>query len=334
MTTSSHSLLSIRDLTVEFRTDVGTVRAVDGISFDVAPGETVGIVGESGCGKSVTALAILGLIPTPPGRIVAPSSIRLEGRELVGLKEAQLRKVRGSQVTMIFQEPMTALNPVFTLASQMIDVIRVHQSLGRTEARREAERLLTKVGIPSPARRLDEYPHQLSGGMRQRVMIAMALASGPKLLVADEPTTALDVTTQATVLEQMKQLQSEYKMATMLITHDLGVIAETCQRVIVMYCGKIVEMAPVSALFTTPRHPYTKGLLDSVPRIRPTRLAVLPTIEGRVPDLTRLPSGCRFRDRCPRALEQCGVSQPPIVLDGMGREVACFNPHPGGGSPG
>jgi peptide/nickel transport system ATP-binding protein len=320
-------LLGVRDLVVEFSTPQGKVRAVDGVSFEVREGETLGIVGESGCGKTVTGLAILGLIPRPPGRI-AGGAIELAGRELTGLAEAELRDIRGSQVSMIFQEPMTALNPVFTVCSQMTDVLRRHKGLTRAQARREGIDLLGKVGIPAAAKRIDEYPHQLSGGMRQRVMIAMALSCGPKLLVADEPTTALDVTTQAQVLELINQLQGEFGMAVILITHDLGVVAETCGRALVMYCGKIVESAPIEPLFARPRHPYTHGLLASIPRIRPDKVRRLPTIEGRVPDLLHLPAGCRFADRCERAQADCHRSEPAL----SGTECAayaCYHPWDG-----
>ncbi|MDJ0926311.1 MAG: ABC transporter ATP-binding protein [Gammaproteobacteria bacterium] len=320
-------LLRVRDLAVEFATPQGTVRAVDGISFDVHENETVGIVGESGCGKTVTGLAILGLIPSPPGRIAA-GSIQFAGRELVGLDEEALRAVRGSDISMIFQEPMTALNPVFTVGSQMTDVLKRHKGLTAEQARREAIDMLGKVGIPAAARRIDEYPHQLSGGMRQRVMIAMALSCGPKLLVADEPSTALDVTTQAQVLELINALQDEFGMAVILITHDLGVVAETCRRAIVMYCGKIVEKAPIEPLFDRPRHPYTHGLLDSIPRIRADKLDRLPTIEGRVPDLLHLPSGCRFADRCARATNECRAAEPDLRRDGDAA-FACFHPWEG-----
>jgi oligopeptide/dipeptide ABC transporter ATP-binding protein len=320
-------LLEVRDLVVEFATPQGTVRAVDGVSFDVHTGETLGIVGESGCGKTVTGLALLGLIPSPPGRI-AGGSIRLAGRELVGLSEDELRNIRGSDVSMIFQEPMTALNPVFTVGSQMTDVLRRHKQLSPGQARREAIDMLGKVGIPAAAKRIDEYPHQLSGGMRQRVMIAMALSCGPRLLVADEPTTALDVTTQAQVLELMNALQEEFHMAVILVTHDLGVVAETCGRALVMYCGKVVERAPIEQLFAGPRHPYTHGLLASIPRIRPDKVRRLPTIEGRVPDLLHLPSGCRFAERCDRATDQCRGSEPTLTGDERGA-YACFHPWEG-----
>jgi oligopeptide/dipeptide ABC transporter ATP-binding protein len=317
-------ILEVRDLVVEFSTPQGVVRAVDGVSFEVRGNETLGIVGESGCGKTVTGLSLLGLIPSPPGRI-AGGSIRFEGRELVGLEEDELRSIRGADISMIFQEPMTALNPVFTVASQMSDVLMRHKGLTRAQARSAAIEMLAKVGIPAPQKRVDEYPHQLSGGMRQRVMIAMALSCGPRLLIADEPTTALDVTTQAQVLELINDLQQEFHMAVILVTHDLGVVAETCRRALVMYCGKIVEQAPVEQLFSSPRHPYTHGLLASIPRIRPDKLHRLPTIEGRVPDLLHLPAGCRFADRCERAAAQCRTMEPALTGDGAAH-YACFHP--------
>ena len=327
MTENSEILLSVRDLVVEFATDQGTVRAVDGVSFDIRAGETVGLVGESGCGKTVTGLAILGLIPSPPGRIVS-GSIKLQGQDLTQLSEPELRKIRGSEISMIFQEPMTALNPVFRIGSQMVDVLQRHQQFTQRQARAAAIEMLAKVGIPDPGVRIDDYPHQLSGGMRQRVMIAMALSCGPKLLVADEPTTALDVTTQAQVIEQIIKLQSEFGMAMLLITHDLGVVAETCSQAIVMYCGSVLENAPVSELFARPRHPYTSGLLGSIPRIQASRQAELPTIPGMVPDLLHLPAGCRFADRCSRVMEQCQQQRPTLQpLSGALTEVACYEPN-------
>jgi oligopeptide/dipeptide ABC transporter ATP-binding protein len=317
-------LLRVRDLVVEFTTDQGVIRAVDGISFDVHENETVGIVGESGCGKTVTGLALLGLIPSPPGRI-AGGSIEFQGRNLAAMPEAELREIRGREISMIFQEPMTALNPVFTIGNQMIDVLRRHRGLTRRQARAEAIDMLDKVGIPAPASRVDEYPHQLSGGMRQRVMIAMALSCGPKLLVADEPTTALDVTTQAQVLERINQLQQEFRMSVILVTHDLGVVAETCRRALVMYCGRVVESALIEPLFASPRHPYTEGLLASIPRIRPDKLKTLPIIPGRVPDLLQLPPGCRFADRCQRAQDDCRRVDP-AVHEQDERSFACHHP--------
>ncbi|MCP4000856.1 MAG: ABC transporter ATP-binding protein [Gammaproteobacteria bacterium] len=324
---SSDILLSVRDLVVEFATDQGIVRAVDGVSFTIKAGETVGLVGESGCGKTVTGLAILGLIPSPPGRIVS-GSIELQGQDLTQLSEPALRKIRGSEISMIFQEPMTALNPVFRIGSQMIDVLRRHQQLSKRQAHAAAIEMLAKVGIPDPAVRIEEYPHQLSGGMRQRVMIAMALSCGPKLLIADEPTTALDVTTQAQVIEQIIKLQSEFGMAMILITHDLGVVAETCRQAIVMYCGSVLENAPVTELFAHPRHPYTLGLLGSIPRLQADRQTKLPIISGMVPDLLHLPSGCRFADRCNKVMQQCRQQRPLLgALPDTSTKVACYDPH-------
>ena len=304
-------LLSVRDLAVEFRTDKGPARAINGVSFDVYPGETLAIVGESGCGKSVSSLAIMGLIPSPPGKIVA-GSIRYQGQELVGLNEKAYRRLRGSQISMIFQEPMTALNPVLKISTQMIDVIRNHQSLSRKEAKQHAIEMLSKVGIPAPEKRVDDYPHQLSGGMRQRVMIAMALSCHPSLLLADEPTTALDVTIQAQVMREMVRLKQQLEMAMILVTHDLGVVAESCDRVVVMYCGEVVEQGTVDAIFANPQHPYTRGLLESVPKVREHKIRRLPTIEGMVPDLFHLPQGCRFADRCVLASTQCHQHSPEL----------------------
>ena len=318
-------LLSVRNLEVEFSTERGVIRAIDDVSFDVYPGETLGLVGESGCGKSVTSLGILGLIPTPPGRITR-GSIRLQGRELVGLAESEYRRVRGSEISMIFQEPMTALNPVFTVANQMIDVLVRHQGLSRSAARRRAVEMLGLVGIPSPEKRIDDYPHQMSGGMRQRVMIAMALSCNPKLLLADEPTTALDVTTQAQVMEQIVRLQEDLGTSVLLVTHDLAVVAETCHRAVVMYAGTVVEEAPIERLFAQPRHPYTEGLLKSIPRIREEKLPLLPTIPGTVPDLLHLPAGCRFADRCYKAAAVCRQREPLLGYDGM-QGVACHMPN-------
>jgi len=319
-------VLSVRDLVVEFTTRYGPVRAVDGVSFDVYPNETLGIVGESGCGKTVTGLSILGLIPSPPGRIVS-GEIRLAGRDLTKMPEEELRGLRGHEISMIFQEPMTALNPVLTVGSQMVDVLRRHKQYTRRQARAVAVEMLARVGIPVPGKRIDEYPHEMSGGMRQRVMIAMALSCDPKVLIADEPTTALDVTTQAQVLEQIVKLQEEFHMAVVLITHDLGVVAETCHRALVMYCGEVIERADIDRLFEAPRHPYSRGLLDSIPRLRADKLAELPVIPGMVPDLMHLPPGCRFADRCPRARDDCRRARP--ALDGgpgSPAAVSCFHP--------
>jgi len=320
------TLLCVRNLVVEFDTRFGPVRAVDDISFDIFPNETVGIVGESGCGKTVTGLSLLRLVPSPPGRIVQ-GSIILNGNDLVQLPENDMAQLRGDDISMIFQEPMTALNPVLSLGTQMTDVLRQHRKMTKREARNVAIDMLEKVGIPVPEKRIDEYPHELSGGMRQRVMIAMALSCNPKLLVADEPTTALDVTTQAQVLEQIVELQEEFHMAVILITHDLGVIAETCQRAIVMYCGNIVETGTVEDLFQRPRHPYTKGLLESIPRLRDERIAELPIIPGMVPDLLSLPAGCRFADRCKYAQADCLQTPPRLESSGdAGSGVACYHP--------
>ena len=306
-------LLAVRDLRVSFDTDAGVVRAVDGVDFSIAEGETLGIVGESGCGKTVTSLAILDLLPRPPGRIEAGSSIRLEGTELVGAPDALLRSVRGNRVAMIFQEPMSSLNPVIRIGDQIGEALRLHRGLDRAAARAEAIRLLGEVGIPSPADRVDAYPHQLSGGMRQRVMIAMALSCEPDLLIADEPTTALDVTIQAQILELLADLRRRHGMAVLLITHDLGVVSEVCDRVLVMYAGQIVEEAVVDDLFVAPRHPYTRGLLGSLPGVAGSGRRLTP-IAGSVPSPLNWPVGCRFRDRCPEAFERCG--EPPALAGG------------------
>jgi len=327
MPNAAQPLLRVRDLTVEFATDQGIVRAVDSVSFDLQAGETLGLVGESGCGKTVTGLSILGLIPSPPGRVVA-GSIEFMGRDLTQLGEAELRRIRGSEISMIFQEPMTALNPVFRVGSQMMDVLRLHQGLSRRQAHSAAIEMLGKVGIPLPHKRVDDYPHQLSGGMRQRVMIAMALSCNPKLLVADEPTTALDVTTQAQVLEQILSLQQEFGMAMILVTHDLGVVAETCRQAVIMYCGSIIENAAVDTMFSQPRHPYTAGLLSSIPRVREKKVAELPVIPGMVPDLLHLPPGCRFADRCAKVHDRCRAEPPPLATtENIPGKVACYDPN-------
>ncbi len=319
-------VLSVRDLVVEFATERGAVRAVNGVSFDVFGGDTLGIVGESGCGKTVTSLALLGLVPSPPGRIVS-GEIRLGEVDIVGLNDRQMRQIRGRDIAMIFQEPMTALNPVFTVGQQMSEVLRRHRGLSKRQARTAAIEMLATVGIAAPENRVDEYPHQLSGGMRQRVMIAMALSCSPKILVADEPTTALDVTTQAQVMEQIVSLQSQFDMAVVLITHDLGVVAQTCERALIMYCGEVIEQAPVKQLFSAPRHPYTQGLLASIPRVRAARQSILPTIPGRVPDLLDLPSGCLFADRCARVAARCRTERPKLSVDAASHcAVACHDP--------
>jgi len=322
------ALLEVKDLCVEFNTDRGRLRAVDNVSFSVSPGEILGLVGESGCGKTVTGLSILGLVPQPPGEVVN-GQILFEGTDLLQLPPKAMQAKRGSDISMIFQEPMTALNPVFTVGAQMTEVLRLHKGLTRTQARNAAIEMLGTVGIPSPERRINDYPHEMSGGMRQRVMIAMALSCGPKLLIADEPTTALDVTTQAQVLEQIVKLQRQFEMAVILITHDLGVVAETCDRALVMYCGEVVESATVDDLFAAPAHPYTSGLMNSIPRLRDQALDRLPVIEGMVPDLLNMPGGCRFADRCQGVQSNC--SQDRIALvdapAAAPRSVRCLYPH-------
>lgn len=317
-------ILTVENLTVEFDTDKGKVRAIDGINFHVMPGETLAIVGESGCGKSVSSLSIMGLVPSPPGKIVE-GSIKFKNQELVGLSDKAYRKVRGNDISMIFQEPMTALNPVLKISTQMVDVIRLHNKVSKSEAKQRAIEMLETVGIPAPKQRINEYPHQLSGGMRQRVMIAMALSCGPDLLLADEPTTALDVTIQAQVMAELVRLQKKLGMAVVLVTHDLGVVAESCQRVAVMYCGQIIEEASVEDIFASPKHPYTQGLLKSIPVIRDKKIPRLETIEGMVPDLRDLPAGCRFADRCQFKEQCCTQSSPKLTGEGA-HKVACFNP--------
>jgi oligopeptide/dipeptide ABC transporter ATP-binding protein len=314
-------LLRVRDLRTFFYSAGAVARAVDGVSFDVASGESLGVVGESGCGKSVTALSILRLI-RPPGRIEGGSQILFEGTDLLGLPEREMRKVRGNRIAMIFQEPMTALNPVFTVGDQIAEVARIHQGASRKAARRRAIEMLETVGISSPAQRVDEYPHQLSGGMRQRIVIAMALVMRPALVIADEPTTALDVTIQAQILELLAGLQSQVGMSVLLITHDLGVVAETCSRVVVMYGGEIVEESPVGPLFDSPHHPYTEGLLGAMPRMGQAKDR-LDTIPGTVPPPTAWPNGCRFRDRCKYAWERCEREHPPLYQIGAGRVSRC-----------
>src|SRR5580658_10521966 len=304
-------LLRVRDLVTTFRTDAGVLRAVDQVSFDVPRGGTVALVGESGCGKSVTALSILRLLASPPARIEG-GQVELEGRDLLALPEREMRAVRGNVVSMIFQEPMTSLNPVYTVGWQIMEAWRLHRKKSRSEARARAAELLRLVGIADPDTSADAYPHQLSGGQRQRVMIAMALACQPKLLLADEPTTALDVTIQAQILELLRDLQHKMQMSVLLITHDLGVVAENARHVVVMYAGRVVEDAPVAELFARPMHPYTRGLLGSVPRGKPEATRRLHAIEGMVPDLRHLGAGCRFADRCPMRVNKCTEAEPPL----------------------
>ncbi|MDP9033518.1 MAG: ABC transporter ATP-binding protein [Myxococcota bacterium] len=316
-------LLSVRELVTSFRTDSGCLRAVDQVSFDVPHATTVALVGESGCGKSVTALSILRLVATPPGRIES-GAVEIEGRDLLRLSEREMRKVRGNLVSMIFQEPMTSLNPVYSVGWQIIEAIVLHQKLSRRKARERALELLHLVGIPEATTHIDAYPHQLSGGQRQRVMIAMALACEPKLLIADEPTTALDVTIQAQILELLADLQRRLAMSVLLITHDLGVVAENARHVLVMYAGRLVESAPVGELFARPMHPYTRGLLESIPRPGRRTGRRLRAIEGLVPDLRHLPPGCRFGDRCPMRVERCAREEPPLAEIAPGRLARCW----------
>jgi oligopeptide/dipeptide ABC transporter ATP-binding protein len=316
------ALLEVRDLRTHFRTEDGEFPAVDGVSFEVQAGRTLAIVGESGCGKSVTSLSIMGLVPDPPGRIVG-GSIRFEGRELIGAPARELQDLRGNGLAMIFQEPMSSLNPVFTIGEQIMEGLLRHRRIGRIEARARALAMLRQVRMPAPEQRLDEHPHQLSGGMRQRAMIAMALACEPRLLIADEPTTALDVTIQAQILALMRTLQVETGSAVILITHDLGVVAEVADEVLVMYAGRVVERAPVAALFAEPQHPYTIGLLGSIPRldVQSKRLAA---IDGQVPDPLRRPPGCSFAARCPFADAQCRAAAPALKAVASGHESACW----------
>jgi peptide/nickel transport system ATP-binding protein len=327
-TPAAQTLLEVEDLKTYFFLRGGILKAVDGVSFSLKPHETLAIVGESGCGKSMTALSLMRLIPEPPGRIVG-GAVRLAGIDLVGLDERAMRQVRGKDISMIFQEPMTSLNPVMTVGRQITEVLLLHESMSGKEAMRRAVEILRLVRIPEPEQRLKEYPHQLSGGMRQRVMIAMALACDPKVLIADEPTTALDVTIQAQILEIILDLQKKLGTAVILITHDLGVVAETAQRVIVMYAGRKVEEAPVGELFARPLHPYTHGLMASIPRLelmrgsRETKRR-LQEIPGIVPALTNLPAGCAFAPRCPFAIDRCRQEAPPYEQKQPGHWAACW----------
>ncbi len=318
------ALLEVENLQTHFRTPDGVNRAVDGVSFHVEAGETLAIVGESGCGKSVTAMSILRLIPEPPGKIAG--AIRFQGKNLLDYSEPEMRKIRGNDISMIFQEPMTSLNPVLTVGRQIGETLRLHQGLSASQAEERSIEMLNLVGIPEAKRRVREYPHQLSGGMRQRVMIAMALACNPKLLIADEPTTALDVTIQAQILDLMRDLKHRVGAAIVLITHDLGVVAEVAERVVVMYAGRKVEEAPVKALFGSPRHPYTQGLLGAVPKLgssltgTETRLAEIP---GLVPSLKQKIPGCVFAGRCTKATEFCTQAAPALELKAPGHWAAC-----------
>jgi peptide/nickel transport system ATP-binding protein len=328
---SSAPVLDVRDLRTHFHTRDGVVRAVDGVSLSIGRGETLGVVGESGCGKSVTALSVLRLVPQPAGRIVS-GSIRFDGIDLLALEPAAMRAIRGNRISMIFQEPMTSLNPVMTVGRQIAETVALHQKLSQRAAFDRAIEMLALVKIPDTRRRAAEYPHQLSGGMRQRVMIAIAMACTPALLIADEPTTALDVTIQAQILQLMLEMKERTGAAVMLITHDLGVIAETAQRVVVMYAGRKVEEAPARALFARPRHPYTRGLLGSMPHlgdsVRGEDRKRLVEIPGVVPSLKDEQPGCLFAPRCPNAIARCSQEVPPLTAHGEGHWAACWNPVP------
>jgi oligopeptide/dipeptide ABC transporter ATP-binding protein len=321
---SNDKILQVKNLVTSFKTETGPVKAVDGVSFSVQKGKTLGIVGESGCGKSVTSLSIMRLLPKPAGKIET-GEILFNDNDLAKLAPEDMRKIRGNRISMIFQEPMTALNPVHRIHKQLGEIYGLHfPKMSKAEARNASVGLLDKVGISDPEQRLQEYPHQLSGGIRQRVMIAMALACRPEILIADEPTTALDVTIQAQILALMKSLQQETGMSIIFITHDLGVIAETCDDVVVMYAGTIVERAPVIELFQSPRHPYTKGLLQSIPRLDIPPKQILLTIEGMVPDLQDIPEGCRFQNRCRYVEERCRYTPPPDERVAAEHAVSCY----------
>jgi len=318
------TLIQVRNLKTYFLTDRGVAKAVDDVSFDIREGETLAIVGESGCGKSVTALSIMGLIPNPPGEVVG-GTIHFNGKDLLKLSEREMRHIRGNNISMIFQEPMTSLNPVFQIGDQITEVLILHQKIKKREARDRAIELLKAVRIPSPESRMSDYPHQMSGGMRQRVMIAMALACSPKMIIADEPTTALDVTIQAQILELMEQLSESTGTAILLITHNLGVVAETSHDVIVMYAGRVVEKADAHSLYGDPRHPYTQGLMGSIPGIRADdKSTKLEAIPGMVPSLFGLPKGCKFNDRCKFAFDRCVQEEPELKVINQGHEVRCW----------
>ncbi len=316
------SLLDVSGLTAAFGTERGEVTAVEDISLSVQQGEILGVVGESGSGKSVTALAVMGLLPRPPARIVG-GSIRFEGRELTTLSDREMRAIRGPGISMIFQEPMTSLNPVFTVGEQIIEILRAHERITEKQAFARSVEMLDRVGIPSPEQRMADYPHRLSGGQRQRVMIAMALVCRPKLLIADEPTTALDVTIQAQILDLLMDLRDEFGMAIMIITHNMGVIAETADRVVVMYAGRVAETAPVATIFDQPLHPYTRGLLDCVPSLSDPRERLV-AIRGTLPDPARRPPGCRFAPRCRYAIPACSAALPPLLDHGVDHRAACI----------
>lgn len=316
-------LLEIKDLKTYFYTEDGIVPAVDGVSFYVKAGETLGVVGESGCGKSVTATSVLRLIPNPPGKIMKGSKITFDGKDILKLTEKEMRKIRGNEISMIFQEPMTSLNPVYKIGDQISEALILHQRMSKKDARERAVDMLRLVGIPMPEKVADEYPHSLSGGMRQRAMIAIALSCNPKLLIADEPTTALDVTVQAQILDLMNELKHKVNASIMMITHNLGVVAETCDRVIVMYAGKVVEEGDIYSIFEEPKHPYTIGLLNSIPS-EYSRGKKLESIKGSVPNPLNMPKGCRFWPRCDKAMAICREKEPNIIKLGEERAVSCF----------
>ncbi|MFC7785258.1 MULTISPECIES: ABC transporter ATP-binding protein [unclassified Rossellomorea] len=319
---SKNVVLEVKNLKTHFTSKKGVTKAVDGIDFVLHEGETLGIVGESGCGKSMTSLSILRLVPSPPGKIV-DGTIELKGKDILKMSEPELRKVRGNQISMIFQEPMTSLNPVIPVGEQIAEAVRIHQKLGKKEAWKKAVEMLELVGIPSPEQRAKQEPFQLSGGMRQRVMIAMALACNPEVLIADEPTTALDVTIQAQILELMKDLQKKLNMGIIFITHDLGVVAELCDKVAVMYAGQVVEYSSTEQLFSNPKHPYTNGLMSSLPKLHEDQ-AELETMPGSVPSPYDMPKGCRFSPRCALATARCHEEEPQLNSSKDGSQIRCF----------
>ncbi|MBI2166296.1 MAG: ABC transporter ATP-binding protein [Chloroflexi bacterium] len=326
MATTTRNVLEVRDLRTYFYTQDGVVKAVDGVSFDLKEGETLGLVGESGCGKSVTALSIMRLIPNPPGRTVG-GQVLLEGSDLLKLRDREMRQIRGGRIAMVFQEPMSSLNPVLTIGRQITEALETHLKLTRREARDRAGELLARVGLADPKKALDSYPHLFSGGMRQRVMLAMALGCNPSILLADEPTTALDVTIQAQILEMLKRLTTELGTAVILITHNLGVVARYADRVNIMYAGKIVETGYARDIYGNPRHPYTLGLLATVPRLDQPKRARLTPIDGMPPDLAHLAPGCSFRPRCPYAVARCAQEEPPLTPVGESHASACWVAH-------
>jgi oligopeptide/dipeptide ABC transporter ATP-binding protein len=325
-------LLQVNDLKTHFYTFEGTVKAVDGITYELEEGETLGLVGESGCGKSVSAMSLMRLIPDPPGKIV-DGEVIFDGEDILKIDMDDMRRIRGGKMSMVFQEPMTSLNPVLTVEKQLTETLQLHMGMTLDEARKEGVSLLERVGIPDPESRIKQYPHQFSGGMRQRVMIAMALSCNPKLIIADEPTTALDVTIQAQILELMKSLTSEFGVALIVITHNLGVVARYADRVNIMYAGKIIERGTAREIYSNPRHPYTIGLLNSVPRLDLPRRAKLEPIEGQPPDLINVPQGCSFRARCRWAIDKCATETPPLANLDEGHMAACFRAEEMGDAP-